>query len=152
MSAGCSCAGVTEAHEPGDASERAGMYAIRQVEKIYNQERLHLALGYRPPLEFQRSLQPLRAQRTSMSFSGHQEICRSDGEIGEAGNGSRRRRSPRSSAATSFQSAIPWQVSPAEPASASTTGNDSQQPNSPPRFSLAQGEVRLGVTRDRHGL
>jgi transposase InsO family protein len=26
------------------------------LEKIYNQERLHSALGYRPPLEFERSL------------------------------------------------------------------------------------------------
>ena len=31
------------------------------LEKIYNQERLHSALGYRPPLEFERSLRPLRA-------------------------------------------------------------------------------------------
>lgn len=26
------------------------------LEKLYNQERLHSALGYRPPLEFERSL------------------------------------------------------------------------------------------------
>ena len=31
------------------------------LEKIYNQERLHSALGYRPPLEFERSLRPVRA-------------------------------------------------------------------------------------------
>jgi putative transposase len=31
------------------------------LEKIYNQERLHSALGYRPPLEFERSLLKLRA-------------------------------------------------------------------------------------------
>lgn len=31
------------------------------LEKIYNQERLHSALGYRPPLEFERGLLPLRA-------------------------------------------------------------------------------------------
>jgi putative transposase len=31
------------------------------LEKIYNQERLHSALGYRLPLEFERSLRPLRA-------------------------------------------------------------------------------------------
>jgi transposase InsO family protein len=31
------------------------------LEKIYNQKRLHSALGYRPPLEFERSLRPLRA-------------------------------------------------------------------------------------------
>ena len=31
------------------------------LEKVYNQQRLHSALGYRPPLEFERSLRPLRA-------------------------------------------------------------------------------------------
>jgi transposase InsO family protein len=31
------------------------------LEKIYNQERLHSALGYRPPIEFERSLRPLPA-------------------------------------------------------------------------------------------
>jgi putative transposase len=31
------------------------------LDKIYNQQRLHSALGYRPPLEFERSLRPLRA-------------------------------------------------------------------------------------------
>jgi putative transposase len=32
------------------------------LEKIYNQQRLHSALGYRPPLEFERSLRPWRAK------------------------------------------------------------------------------------------
>jgi putative transposase len=32
------------------------------LEKVYNQQRLHSALGYRPPLEFERSLRPLRAK------------------------------------------------------------------------------------------
>jgi transposase InsO family protein len=31
------------------------------LEKVYNQQRLHSALGYRPPQEFKRSLPPLRA-------------------------------------------------------------------------------------------
>jgi transposase InsO family protein len=31
------------------------------LEKVYNQQRLHSALGYRPPLEFERSLRPLPA-------------------------------------------------------------------------------------------
>src|ERR1700730_7019348 len=31
------------------------------LEKVYNQQRLHSALGYRPPLEFERSLRPSRS-------------------------------------------------------------------------------------------
>jgi putative transposase len=31
------------------------------LEKVYNQQRLHSALGYRPPLEFERTLRPKRA-------------------------------------------------------------------------------------------
>jgi putative transposase len=31
------------------------------LEKVYNQQRLHSALGYRPPLEFERSLRSLPA-------------------------------------------------------------------------------------------
>jgi len=35
---------------------------IRQfLEKVYNQQRLHSALGYRPSLEFEHSLRPLPA-------------------------------------------------------------------------------------------
>jgi hypothetical protein len=29
------------------------------LEKVCNQQRLHSALGYRPPLEFERSLRPM---------------------------------------------------------------------------------------------
>jgi hypothetical protein len=45
-----------------------------------------------------------------MSFWRHEEIYRSDVGLGKAGNGNGRRRSPRSSAAMSFPSAIPRQV------------------------------------------
>ena len=41
----------------------AAKASIRQfLEKVYNQQRLHSALGYRPPLEFERSLRSLRAK------------------------------------------------------------------------------------------
>jgi len=45
-----------------------------------------------------------------MSFWRHEEIYRSDVGLGEARNGNGCRRSPHSSAAMSFQSAIPRQV------------------------------------------
>jgi hypothetical protein len=49
-------------------------------------------------------------ERTSMSFSRHEEIYRSDVKLGKPGSGHCCRRSQRSSAAMSFQSAIPWKV------------------------------------------
>jgi hypothetical protein len=45
-----------------------------------------------------------------MSFSRHAEIYRSDVKLGKPGSGNYDRRSQRSSAAMSFQSAIPWKV------------------------------------------
>ena len=45
-----------------------------------------------------------------MSFFRHEEIYRSDVGLGKAGSGNWCRRSQCSSAAMSFQSAIPWQV------------------------------------------
>src|SRR5947207_7532284 len=50
-----------------------------------------------------------RRERTSMSFLRYEEIYRSDVGLGEAGNGNGCCRSQRSSAAMSFQSAIPSQ-------------------------------------------
>jgi hypothetical protein len=44
-----------------------------------------------------------------MSFARHEEIYRSDVRLGEARNGNGGRRSPHSSAAMSFQPAIPRQ-------------------------------------------
>jgi hypothetical protein len=45
-----------------------------------------------------------------MSFSRHKEIYRSDVRLGKAGSDSCSSSLPVSSAAMSFQSAIPWQV------------------------------------------
>jgi len=47
----------TEYHNLQEAKASIGEF----LEKIYNQERLHSALGYRPPLEFELSLRPLPA-------------------------------------------------------------------------------------------
>jgi putative transposase len=47
----------TEYHNLQEAKACIGEF----LEKVYNQQRLHSALGYRPPLEFERSLQPLHA-------------------------------------------------------------------------------------------
>jgi putative transposase len=44
----------TEYHNLQEAKASLGEF----LEKIYNQERLHSALGYRPPLEFERGLLP----------------------------------------------------------------------------------------------
>ena len=37
------------------------------LEKIYNRERLHSALGYRPPQEFERHLQRAQAVRRAQA-------------------------------------------------------------------------------------
>jgi len=47
----------SEYHHLEEAKASIGEF----LEKIYNQERLHSALGYRPPLEFERSLRLLPA-------------------------------------------------------------------------------------------
>ena len=51
------------------------------IERYYNRCRLHSALGYRPPEEFERTAETKAAGAgTTMSFFRHQEIYRSDGK------------------------------------------------------------------------
>jgi hypothetical protein len=49
------------------------------IEQYYNRQRLHSALGYRPPEEFEQVIEPGAASSgASMSFFRHKEIFRSD--------------------------------------------------------------------------
>ena len=90
------------------------------IEQYYNRLRLHSALGYRPPEEFEQAASSATtSQGATMSFFRHPEIYRSDaaglsGEPGEPSSPAHRfDESP-----TGYSSAG---CSPAEPASASPT-------------------------------
>jgi hypothetical protein len=87
-----------------------------------------------------------------MSFSRHEEIYRSDVTLGKPGSGNCGRRSQRSSAAMSFQSAIPWQVALRQSlASASPTANDSQPPTLPYNDFSANGNYPLNFVSQPKG-
>ena len=90
------------------------------IERYYNRCRLHSALGYRPPDEFEAVAQPeTTSQGATLSFFRHGKIYRSD-ERKPTQAGFLDHRLDESSAGYSLAG---W--SPPEPASASPAGNDS---------------------------
>ncbi len=66
------------AHDYWDLDHlRANIEAF--IEQYYNRQRLHSALGYRPPAEFEQAVEVEAASAgASMSFFRHKEIFRSD--------------------------------------------------------------------------
>jgi putative transposase len=89
------------------------------VDGYYNRVRLHSALGYKPPEEFEQTASPETvSQGATMSFFRHREICQSDvvsnakGKPAETGSPDHR----LDESPTGYSSAG---CSPAEPASAS---------------------------------
>jgi putative transposase len=51
------------------------------IERYYNRHRLHSALGYRPPQEFEQALAAGGIHGATMSFFRHEEIYQSDGQF-----------------------------------------------------------------------
>jgi transposase InsO family protein len=92
------------------------------IESYYNRVRLHSALGYRPPEEFELACSPAVGTGASMSFFRHEEIYPSDAESNNkrepVAAGSPAHRLDESPASYSLAG-----CSPAEPASASLAGN-----------------------------
>jgi hypothetical protein len=92
------------------------------IDHYYNRVRLHSALGYQPPEEFEQSIAPsATSQGATMSFFRHEEIFQSDGgptvkgEPAETGPPDHRLdESPAGYSSTGCSPADPASASPAE--------------------------------------
>ena len=79
------------------------------IERYYNRCRLHSALGYRPPEEFEQALDStINSAGATMSFFRHEEIYRPDST--KALTGSDPQTAPGPSVSMSLPLAIPWRV------------------------------------------
>jgi putative transposase len=95
------------------------------LDQYYNRLRLHSALGYRTPEEYERALAPSNPGAPKMSFYRHEEVFRSDGQQEKTGA---KAETPapvhRLDETPVGYSLAGW--SPPEPASASPTENSVQ--------------------------
>ena len=91
------------------------------IEQYYNRFRLHSALGYRPPEEFEQEAVPgINSAGATMSFFRHEEIYQSDVEGSSSGERPKSRppahRSDESPAGYSSASCSPAELASASPA------------------------------------